>query len=392
MAGHLSKIEKLIAELCPDGVEFKELGEIGVLIRGNGLQRKDFTESGIGCVHYGQIYTYYGIFADKTKSFVSEALAKKLKKAQKGDVLIAGVSENVEDVLKPLGWLGGEICISGDMFAFRHNQNVKFITYLLQTVDFQKYKEKHVHGTKVIRVSADKILKFIIPVPPVGVQEEIVKILDSFTQLEAELEAELEARGKQYEHYRTELLTLSPGSQVIALGDLCEIRVGELPDQKSFISNGDFPFVNAGNEPSGYLLETNTKSEAITIPSRGQGGAGHVGYQKRDFWCGPLCYRIRSKNAEVLTRYVYYFLRSTQETIVGLRKTGSIPAVNKSDLISVRVLIPSLAEQVRIVSILDKFDTLVNDISVGLPAEIKARRRQYEYYRNKLLTFTSLSQ
>ena len=125
-----SKIENLIAELCPNGVEFKSLREVGTLIRGNGLQKKDFTENGVGCIHYGQIHTYYRLFADKTKTFVSPDLAKKLKKAQKGDVLIAGVSENIEDVCKPLGWLGDEICISGDMFAFRHNQNTKFITYL----------------------------------------------------------------------------------------------------------------------------------------------------------------------------------------------------------------------------------------------------------------------
>lgn len=93
MIKRLSKIEKLISELCPSGVEFKELGEIGTLIRGNGLQKNDFTESGTGCIHYGQIYTYYGIFASKTKSFVSPEKARKLKKAQNGDVLITGVSE-----------------------------------------------------------------------------------------------------------------------------------------------------------------------------------------------------------------------------------------------------------------------------------------------------------
>jgi len=194
-----------------EGVEQKTLGEVGTLIRGNGLQKKDFVEDGFGCIHYGQIYTYYGTYANKTKTFVSPKLAKKLKKAQKGDVLISGVSENIEDVCKPLGWLGDEICISGDMFAFRHNQNTKFITYLLQTTNFKRYKERFAHGAKVIRVKQDKILNYKIPVPPLAEQERIVAILDKFDALVNDISigmpAEIIARRKQYEYYRGKLLT-----------------------------------------------------------------------------------------------------------------------------------------------------------------------------------------
>jgi type I restriction enzyme S subunit len=192
-------------------VEWKTLGEIGTLIRGSGLQKKDFTENGVGCIHYGQIYTYYGTFADRTISFVSETMARKLKKAQKGDVLISGVSENIEDICKPIGWLGDEICISGDMFAFRHNQNTKYITYLLQTNDFKNYKRKYAQGTKVIRVKPEKILNYNIPIPPLSEQERIVAILDKFDALVNDisqgLPAEIQARKKQYEYYRNKLLT-----------------------------------------------------------------------------------------------------------------------------------------------------------------------------------------
>ncbi|MFH1847177.1 MAG: restriction endonuclease subunit S [Candidatus Omnitrophota bacterium] len=195
-------------------VEYKTLGEIGILIRGNGLQKKDFRETGVGCIHYGQIYTYYGTFASKTKSFVSQESARKFKKAQKGDVLVSGVSENVEDICKPLGWLGDEICISGDMFSFRHNQNTKFITYILQTTNFQRYKKRFAQGTKVIRVKKDKILDFKIPIPPIAEQKRIVAILDKFDALVNDistgLPAELEARRKQYEYYREKLLTFKP--------------------------------------------------------------------------------------------------------------------------------------------------------------------------------------
>ena len=192
-------------------VEWKKLGDIGKLIRGNGLQKADFREDGFPCIHYGQIHTYYGTSADKTISFVSPELGKKLKKANKGDVLIVGVSENTEDVCKPVAWLGDDIAISGDMFAFRHNQNCKYLTYLLQTVDFSVYKEKYARGAKVIRLSQEKLLDYEVPIPSLAEQERIVSILDQFDTLTNSLTegipAEIELRQKQYEFYREKLLT-----------------------------------------------------------------------------------------------------------------------------------------------------------------------------------------
>lgn len=196
-------------------VVWKHLGEVGELIRGNGLQKKDFTEVGVPAIHYGQIYTYYGTFANQTKSFVSIECAKKLKKAKFGDILIAGTSENIEDVMKPLGWLGEEIVFSGDMFAFRPNKeiNTKFLTYLLQTEKFFRFKEKYAQGTKVIRVNSAYFLKYEIPLPPLSTQQKIVKILDKFDRLTNSiiegLPKEIELRRKQYEYYREKLLTFS---------------------------------------------------------------------------------------------------------------------------------------------------------------------------------------
>ena len=171
------------------------------------------------------------------------------------------------------------------------------------------------------------------------------------------------------------------------LGEVCNISTGQALDRRTILPKGNFPFVNAGIEPSGYVPNKNTEGESITIPSRGQGGAGHVGYQKTDFWCGPLCYKIQSKNDNLLTRYVYYYLKGIQNEIVNLRQTGSIPAVNRKELVLIKIPIFPLDKQNNIVSILDKFDSLLKDISIGLPAELKARRSQYEYYRGKLLTF-----
>lgn len=188
------------------------MGEIGAFVRGNGLQKKDFTESGVGCIHYGQIYTHYGTFATKTKSFISEELAKKLRKAKSGDIIIATTSENVEDVGKAVAWLGeDDIAVSGDSYIYSHNQNPKFIAYLFQTDSFFAFKRKNISGTKVTRISGESLAKFVIPVPPIAVQDKIVEILDRFeflvNDLSEGLPAEISAVRARYEYYRDMLLS-----------------------------------------------------------------------------------------------------------------------------------------------------------------------------------------
>lgn len=193
-------------------VTWMKMSEIGTFIRGNGLQKKDFTESGIPCIHYGQIYTHYGTFAAKTKSYVNSETAKKCKKAHYGDLVFATVSENIDDVCKCVAWLGDEeICISGDSLAFSHNQNPKYIAYYFQTYTFVKYKRSRVTGTKVIRLHQSQLEQFEIPIPPLTEQERIVSILDKFEALVSDLvqglPAEIVAVQEQYEYYRDKLLS-----------------------------------------------------------------------------------------------------------------------------------------------------------------------------------------
>ncbi len=196
-------------------VEWKALGEVGEFIRGSGLQKTDFRESGVGCIHYGQIYTYYGTSATETKSFVSEELAKKLKKVNKGDIIITNTSENIEDVCKAVAWLGEEeIVTGGHACIFKHNENPKYIAYCTQVNSFFIQKKKLVKGTKVMDVSAKDLAKIKIPVPPIEEQERIVAILDKFDALVNDistgLPAEIQARRQQYEYYRGKLLTFEP--------------------------------------------------------------------------------------------------------------------------------------------------------------------------------------
>ncbi|MCT4286231.1 restriction endonuclease subunit S [Elizabethkingia anophelis] len=184
----------------------------GKFIRGGGLQKKDFTETGVGCIHYGQIYTYYGTYTNKTKSFVSEDFAKKARMAKHGDLIIATTSENDEDVCKAVAWIGEEqIAVSSDACFYTHKLNPKFVAYFFQTEQFQKQKRPFITGSKVRRVNAGDLAKIRIPVPSLEEQERIVSILDKFdiltNSISEGLSKEVELRKKQYEYYRDMLLT-----------------------------------------------------------------------------------------------------------------------------------------------------------------------------------------
>ena len=174
------------------------------------------------------------------------------------------------------------------------------------------------------------------------------------------------------------------------LGEIAEISTGNKPNEVS-ASIGKYEYINAGTTHSGYTQYNNCKGDCVTTPSRGQGGIGYIGYQKNDFWLGSLCYCIRSKFNNINNKYIYYYLSSNSKKILELKKEGGVPAVNRVDLLQIKIFIPPLEEQERIVAILDRFDKLCNDISEGLPAEIEARQKQYEYYRDKLLTFKELT-
>ncbi|MBQ7111130.1 MAG: restriction endonuclease subunit S [Thermoguttaceae bacterium] len=429
----MPNINELIKKHCPNGVEFKRLDEIGDFVRGSGLQKKDFVENGVGCIHYGQIYTYYGTFATQTKSFVSEEKARKFKKASCGNLVIAATSENIGDLCKAVAWLGKEnICISGDAFIYRHSQVPKYIAYLFQTQAFAKHKKRYVTGTKVFRVSATDLGKFLIPVPPLPVQREIVRILDKFTKLEAELEAELEARRKQYEYYRNELLTFSEcenrgGGQIRRLVDLLRqhcpdgvkyVELGKIGDfvRGSGLQKKDFAETGVGCIHYGQIYTCYgtyaTRTLSFVPPELAQ--------KLRRIKYGDLVIACTSENLkdlckavvwlgrdEIVTgghacvfshnqnpKYIAYFFQTSlfYEQKRKFAKGTKVIEIKASELAKIQIPLPSLAEQERIVAILDRFETLVNDLSVGLPAELAARRRQYEYYRDRLLTFQPLEQ
>ena len=188
------------------------LGDIATLVRGNGLPKSDFAESGVGCIHYGQIYTYYRNAADKTISFVSEETAQKLKQVEMNDIIITNTSENVDDVCKAVVWEGDENIVTGGHATIIKGLPVpRFFAYYTQTNAFRRVKMKLATGTKVIDISAANLANVIIPLPPLEEQQRIVDILDRFDTLcndiSSGLPAEIKMRQQQYEHYRDKLLS-----------------------------------------------------------------------------------------------------------------------------------------------------------------------------------------
>ncbi|MCU1720717.1 restriction endonuclease subunit S [Pseudomonas sp. 5P_5.1_Bac1] len=381
------------------GVERRALGTLGKLVRGNGLQKKDFTDAGVPAIHYGQIYTYYGLSTTETKSFVSPELAKQLKKVNKGDVVITNTSENLEDVGKALVYLGEPQAVTGGHATVLKPGDLllgKYFAYFTQTNEFASEKRKYAKGAKVIDISATDMAKIPIPLPcpenpkkSLEIQTEIVRILDAFSELTRELTRELIARKKQYNHYRGQFLSFEEGDvEWKTLGELAEnldskrkpIRsglrdVGDIPYYgasgivdyvKDYIFDGDFLLVS---EDGANLLARNTPI-AFSVSGKS--------------WVNNHAHVLKFETyAE--RRYVEYYLNSIDLTpyISGAAQ----PKLNQKNLNGIKIPNPSPEEKERIVAILDKFDALTSSITEGLPREIALRQQQYEHYRDLLLSF-----
>jgi len=210
-------------------VEWKALGDIGEFIRGKRFTKADYVEEGIRVIHYGEIYTRYGVWADHAFSKVRDDMAGSLRYAEPGDVVMAGVGETVEDVCKAVAWLGTQsVAIHDDSYAFRHTMNPKYISYAMQTASFNSQKTKHVSSGKVKRILIEGIRKEVrIPVPypddherSLAEQARIVAILDKFDTLTNSisdgLPREIELRQKQYEYYRDLLLGFPKPEEAVA--------------------------------------------------------------------------------------------------------------------------------------------------------------------------------
>lgn len=362
-----NKIEKLIKELCPNGVEYGELGDLVDYEQPSKYIVKDS--------EYSDEYKTPVLTAGQTFILGYTNEDENIFKAdEKSPVII------FDDFTTSLHWVDFAFKVKSSAMKILLPKNkeadFRYIYYAMKCINFVP----QTHARHWI----SKYSKFRIPLPPLDIQKEIAKILNEFTELEAELEAELESRKKQYEYYRDRLLVFENGVERKFLEECADINRGVRVVKTQLDDTKNYPVYQNSLTPLGYYDRSNYNANTTFIISAG--AAGDVGYSYEDFWAADDCLCLECYDL-VLSRYLYHYLLSQQYYLYSRVRKASIPRLSRRVVEKLQIPIPPLSEQKRIVSILDKFDSLVNDISIGLPAELKARRKQYEYYRNKLLTF-----
>lgn len=376
----MSRLEKLIAELCPDGVEYKTVGEIASCQKRK--NKNHITENAYSITQRGLLPTndFFGekthITSKDTSGYYMVYKNWFVYSPSRIDVgSINYLREEGPVIVSPL-----DVVFSVDVNAIKPN----FLLNILLSHNgmFQILNlRRGIEGTGRKLLPFSEMAKIKIPVPPLDVQHETLRILDNFT----ELTAELTARKKQYEYYRETILTqkFAENSQEMTIGEVYDFQYGTgnvIPT-----SGGVYPVYGSNGIVGNHSIYNSEDSPVI-----GHIGAyaGIVNWGKGKHFVtynGVIC---KHKNAQVNSKYAYYLL--LLQDFGSKSKNNSQPFISYDILKAPKVIIPSLPEQQRIVSYLDRFDALCNDISAGLPAEIEARKKQYEYYRDKLLTFKEL--
>ena len=357
----MSRLDELIAKLCPNGVEYKELHEI--LTIKNGRDYKQFGVGNIPVYGSGGIMTYIDHFVyDKPSVLIP----------RKGSIdklyYVEGPFWNVDTIF----------------YTDIDEKQVipRYVYFCLQ----MKHLEQYNTAGGVPSLTQKVLNKVKLPVPPLEVQREIVHILDSFTLLTAELTAELTARKKQYEYYQNKLLKFDNKVKIVNLSDIADIGTGSSNTNES-IDDGRYPFYVRSQEP---LRKNDYEFDETAIITAGDGvGVGKVfHYVEGKYALHQRAYRIHINSPEVLPRYYFHYMRTTFLSYIQKSMfQSSVASIRRPMLNAFPVPIPSLDVQQRLVNVLDNFETICSDLSIGLPAEIEARQKQYEYYRDVLLTF-----
>lgn len=379
----MKNLETLIQELCPDGVEFVKLGDVCEIKTGKGITQKDCSESDKYPVYSGgkEPMGYYKEFNRNANTVTVSRVGA-----------YAGFVNYVTE----------DFYLNDKCFSVLPKKdediNSKYLYYKLKALECSIINMQS--GGGVPTINTKKVGSLEIPLPPIGVQNEIVRILDKFTSLEAELEAELDCRKRQYEYYRDKLLSFdNVGGQEVEWKKMSEVSfypktridASELSDN-SYIGVGNLLKDKLGRtdstvKPEGSVIQFVEKDILI----------GNIRPYLRKIWKSDckggtngdvLCIRVKVPS-EVSADYLFHILSSEKFFLYDIKnsKGAKMPRGDKSAVMDFEIPIPSLEEQHRIVSILDRFESLTTSLQSGLPAEISARRQQYEYYRDKLLTF-----
>ena len=389
----MTKLEQLIQDLCPNGVKMVKLGDVANISRGVRVVKKDLAPMGSIPVYQNSMQPlgYY----DKTNTPAYTAF-----------VISAGAAGDVG--FSDIDFWAADDCLR---IQGKESLNNKYAYYWL--LKNQRYIYSQVRKASIPRLSKDIILSLQIPLPPLAVQSEIVRLLDKFTLYKSELAAELAARLQQYEYYRDNLFVLFKDAPLYRIADIIDSLKTGLNPRQSFKLNikGANCFYITGKNINNNLINTDVKTDLITeetvnlinkranlcdnillFASTGTGTVGRMAYVDNydHTWAVSETLYCIKVNKEILnTKYLMFALYSNQakKQFVPKISKGSVPHLKVADLLDVKIPLPPLSEQERIVSILDRFDKLCHDIREGLPAEIDLRQKQYEHYRDRLLSF-----
>ena len=371
----MSRLDELINEFCPDGVEYKAICEFCKVGTGKS-NRQDADENG----EYPFYVRSKEVFLNNSYEFDEEA------------IIIPGEG-SIGEIFH---YVNGKYALHQRAYRIHIEDNyviTKFLYYYMAQ-NFKKFIYQKAVNATVKSIRKPMIEKFVVPIPPLPVQREIVRILDNFT----ELTAELTARKKQYEYYQNILLTcdgfniepvdkkLGKEIQWLTLGEVCTLKAGKTISSTEIFHEpfGKYQYpCFGGNGLRGYVKSYNQEGNFSLI---GRQGAlcGNVCYASGKFYATEHAVVVEPKG-KCDERFLYYILIAAN--LNQYKTAGAQPGLSVAKLEKVLVLIPSMSAQKRIVDILDRFDALCNDITIGLPAEIETRQKQYEYYRDKLLSF-----
>ena len=361
----MSKLDTLISEFCSLGVEHEKLSK--VLVIKNGKDYKKLSKGKYPVLGSGGIMTYIDQYAYDRASVLIP---------RKGSI-------------SNLFFIDTPFWTVDTLFYTEINEAKSLPKYIYYCLKKERLENLNTAGG-VPSLTQEVLYNVRIPLPPLPVQEEIVRILYKFTALEAELEAELEARKKQYEYYRDLLFDFDKHRDTMilwsTLSQIADIGTGSSNTNEE-LEVGNYPFFVRSQE---VRQKNSYEFDETAIITSGDGvGVGKIfHYVEGKYALHQRAYRIHIKDDRVLPKYFFYYMKSTFLRYIDKNSFhSSVTSIRRPMLNNYPVPVPPLAEQERIVSILDRFDSLVNDITQGLPAEIEARRKQYEYYRNQLLTF-----
>ncbi len=370
----MSKLEELIEELCPDGVEYKTLVEIAHIVRGVRVVKSQLTVEGKYPVYQNSM-TPLGYYKESNCP------------ANTAFIISAGAAGEIGYSL--VNFWAADDCL---YFVCPQNLQSRYLYHVL--LSRQTYIFSRVRRASVPRLARSVVENLRIPVPPLAVQNEIVRILDSFSEAIAELTAELTleiiARKKQYEYYCKKAFEFSNNDiKVIKLGEIADIGTGSSNTNEQ-LEIGDYPFFVRSQE---VRRKNEYEYDETAIITSGDGvGVGKIfHFVEGKYALHQRAYRIHITDAQVMAKYIFYYMKDNfHEYIQKNAMNSSVTSIRRPMMNNYNIPIPTSKVQQRIVDIFDRFDSLFNDISTGISVEIKARRKQYEYYRDKLLTFKEL--